>query len=158
MPQAHQFFHAGQPQYAPPVLRAPSPSSSIGTEYGPDETSLEDRDLGQEVFERRCEDRLRLRQPRPEEMRANEDPLIRPRPKTAAEEKAMFEVVMKKLRDRVKQLEDDELFEQMLLRGTQVGLEQPSSDDVDGIMRSLMNTSVDASHSAKSYAPATPWS
>lgn len=87
MPQAtHQFFHAGQPQYAPPVLRAPSPSSSIGTAYGPDETSLEDRDLGQEAFERRCEDRLRLRQPRPEEVRANEDPLIRPRPKTAPEE------------------------------------------------------------------------
>ncbi|KAH9841361.1 uncharacterized protein C8Q71DRAFT_326270 [Rhodofomes roseus] len=158
MPQTHQFFHAGQPQYAPPVLRAPSPSSSIGTEYGPDETSLEDRDLSQEAFERKCEDRLRLRQPRPEEMRAMEDPLMRPRPKTATEEKVMFEIVMKKLRDRVKQLEEDELFEQMLLRGTQIGLEQPSSDDVDGIMRSLMVASVEAPPFANSFAPATPWS
>lgn len=69
----------------------------------------------------------------------------------------MFEVVMKRLRDRVKQLEDDELFEQMLLRGTQVGLEQPSSDDIDGIMRSLMSTSV-APPSTNSLIPTTPWS
>ncbi|TFY65389.1 hypothetical protein EVJ58_g1989 [Rhodofomes roseus] len=70
----------------------------------------------------------------------------------------MFEIVMKKLRDRVKQLEEDELFEQMLLRGTQIGLEQPSSDDVDGIMRSLMVASVEAPPFANSFAPATPWS
>ena len=69
----------------------------------------------------------------------------------------MFEVVMKRLRDRVKQLEDDELFEQMFLRGTQVGLEQPSSDDVDGIMRSLMSTSVEAPSPTSPLASATPW-
>lgn len=69
----------------------------------------------------------------------------------------MFEVVMKRLRDRVKQLEDDELFDQMLLRGTQVGLEQPSSDDIDDIMRSLMSTSEDAQTSTNSLIPATPW-
>lgn len=70
----------------------------------------------------------------------------------------MFEVVMKRLRDRVKQLEDDELFEQMLLRGTQVGLEQPSSDDIDGIMRSLMSTSVEAPPPTSPLIPVTPWS
>ena len=65
---------------------------------------------------------------------------------------------MKRLRDRVKQLEDDELFEQMLLRGTQVGLEQPSSDDIDDIMRSLMSTSDEAPPPTGPLVPVTPWS
>lgn len=85
MPQFHQILTGG-PQYAPPVLRAPSPTCSIGTAYGDDATSLSDKDLDQDEFERKCEDRLRLNMPRPEEIEANIDPKL-PRPKTATEEK-----------------------------------------------------------------------
>ncbi|CCM04936.1 uncharacterized protein FIBRA_07133 [Fibroporia radiculosa] len=141
MPQAHHHIHAGGPQYAPPVLRAASPTSSIGTEYGEDNTDLADRELNQQEFEQKCEVFLRLHEPRPEEELAREDPRL-PKPKTAAEEKVLHESVMKSLRIRVKKLEEDDLFEQMMLRGTRVAQEQQaSSNDIDSIMLSLMSRS-----------------
>ena len=43
MPQASTpYVHSGDAAYGGPVLRAPSPSSSIGTDYGEDETPAED--------------------------------------------------------------------------------------------------------------------
>jgi hypothetical protein len=46
---------------------------------------------------------------------------------------------MRNLRQKVHELEEDELFERTLLRGSQAGLEpQPSSGDIDVIMRSMM--------------------
>ena len=67
-------------EYASPVLRAPSPASSVGTAYGADETSLSDSELSQTDFERKCKERLQLGEPRPEEGRAELGQLLIPRP------------------------------------------------------------------------------
>lgn len=46
---------------------------------------------------------------------------------------------MRKLRRAVQDLEENELFEQTLLRGSRIALEeQPSTNDIDSIMRSMM--------------------
>ncbi|OBZ71511.1 hypothetical protein A0H81_08697 [Grifola frondosa] len=116
MPHFHHIL-ASDPQYAPPLMRAASPSSTID----------------QDAFERKCLDRLRLNVPRPDEVKANIEPLLQPRPivltknsRTAGE--ALHEQVMNNLRERVRQLEEDELFEQTVLRGTRLSEEeQPSS-------------------------------
>lgn len=51
----------------------------------------------------------------------------------------MFEQVMRSLRWHVQQLEENEMIESMLLQGSRVALEtQPSSDNVDAIMQSMM--------------------
>ena len=43
------------------------------------------------------------------------------------------------LRNEVRQLEENELFERTLLRGSQVALEElPSTADIDALMRSMM--------------------
>jgi len=54
--------HVHSPTYAPPVLRAPSPASSLGTTYAPDATSFSDTEaeLSQTAFEKKWEDKLRL--------------------------------------------------------------------------------------------------
>lgn len=53
----------------------------------------------------------------------------------------LFETVMQNLREAVRQLEEDEHFEQAMLRGTQVVQQQPAiSGDLDVIMQSLMMT------------------
>ena len=66
-------------EYAPPVLRAPSPASSVGTAYAEDQTSLSDSELSQAAFEKKWEERLELGLRRQEEELANSSPLI-PRP------------------------------------------------------------------------------
>lgn len=54
---------------------------------------------------------------------------------------AIYEWVMRDLRKRVAQLEEDELVEQTMLRGTQIGEEQlPSSNDINAILQSLMGS------------------
>jgi len=70
-------------EYAPPVLRAPSPASSVGTAYAEDQTSFSDSEhqLSQGAFEKKWEDQLELGKPREEEEVANKSPLItRPLP------------------------------------------------------------------------------
>ncbi|KAF9445383.1 hypothetical protein P691DRAFT_611101, partial [Macrolepiota fuliginosa MF-IS2] len=132
------------PEYAPPVLRAPSPASSVGTTYGPDQTSLSDSEhqISQVAFERKWLAKLDLDKPRKEEEEANESPLI-PRTKNKEEEDVMVEKILKNLRTRIQQLEEGELFEQTLLRGSQVGLEaRPSTNDIDVLMKSMMGTSM----------------
>ena len=54
------------PEYAPPVLRAPSPTSSVGTAYGPDQTSFSDTEqqLSQPAFENKWLAKLDLDKPR----------------------------------------------------------------------------------------------
>jgi hypothetical protein len=54
--------HVHSPTYAPPVLRASSPASSLGTTYAPDATSFSDTEaeLSQAAFEKKWEDKLRL--------------------------------------------------------------------------------------------------
>ncbi|PSR70554.1 hypothetical protein PHLCEN_2v13593 [Hermanssonia centrifuga] len=136
------YIHSGDPAYAPPVLRAPSPSSSIGTEYDQDETPhheslacMPDTDFAHLSLAR-----LNLHNPRQEEAAANKDPLLR-RPKSQKEERAnseLFEQVMDNLRREVRLLQENDLFEQTVLRGSLVTDEQQPSSDIDAIMRSMM--------------------
>lgn len=52
---------------------------------------------------------------------------------------ALFEGIMTSLRAEVAQLQENELFEQILLRGSKAALEtQPSTNDIDVLMRSMM--------------------
>lgn len=75
------FIHNTDTAYAPPLLRAASPTSSIGTDYGPDETSIDDARMTDAEFDAHCKLMLQLEQPRREEMMANQDPLVpKPRP------------------------------------------------------------------------------
>lgn len=78
MPTSH--IHPGDPPYAPPLLRAASPSSSIGTDYGPDQTSTSDAQMTAEQFHLVCEQKLLLHMPGPDEQEALVDPLLQ-RPK-----------------------------------------------------------------------------
>lgn len=53
----------------------------------------------------------------------------------------IHEQILRSLRYQVHLLEDDELFEQTLLRGSQAALSaQPESGDIDALMRSMMAT------------------
>lgn len=53
----------------------------------------------------------------------------------------MYDHIITSLRSEVHQLEENELFEQMLLRGSQAALErQPSTTDIDALMQSMMVT------------------
>ncbi|KAG5645984.1 hypothetical protein DXG03_004585 [Asterophora parasitica] len=128
-------------EYAPPVLRAPSPASSIGTVYGEDQTAFSDceDELSQYDFERKVEERIALNVPRFEELQANHEPLLaRPTP-GSIEERYLYERIMTSLRLVVRDLEDNELFERTLLKGSQAALEQqPSTNDIDALMRSMM--------------------
>ncbi|KAI0685805.1 hypothetical protein BC835DRAFT_492599 [Cytidiella melzeri] len=144
------YIHSGDPAYAPPVLRAPSPSSSIGTDYGPDETTPEEARMTEVDFLRQ----LKLADSRNEEHLASQEPLL-PKPKDAQHESFIMLAVMKNLRKAVQKLQDDELFEQRILRGSLVtGQEQVASGDIDSIMRSMMNLSPSVP-SAPSTAAAT---
>lgn len=85
---SHHFVHPyHHPEYAPPVLRAPSPASSVGTTYGPDQTSYSDSEhqISQVAFEKKWLAKLDLDKPRKEEEEANESPLI-PRTENKDEE------------------------------------------------------------------------
>ena len=77
------YVHSGDPAYAPPLLRVPSPTSSIGTDYGPDETPDSEKSISATYFARACQDKLRLDDIRPEEVTANRDPLL---PKCSSDE------------------------------------------------------------------------
>lgn len=52
----------------------------------------------------------------------------------------LYDHVMGNLRQAVAQLEENELFEQTLRRGSQAALQiQPSTNDIDALMRSMMS-------------------
>lgn len=145
-------------EYAPPVIRAPSPASSVGTVYGPDQTSLSDSEeqLDQPSFERKIDDRLSLGNMRHSEEMMNMGPLLYRHPPGSMEENRQllflsrsmttltctldqFQQVMHSLYHGVRLLEENELFNQAILRGSQVGLQQqPSTTDIDSLMRSMM--------------------
>ncbi|CDO77156.1 hypothetical protein BN946_scf184657.g31 [Trametes cinnabarina] len=147
MPSQQYIVHPTDLPYVPTIMRAPSPSSTIGTDYGPDETDFADSELNQNDFVRKCEEAIGLHRPRPEEEEANRDPLVHPRPLrqklSSLEEKQMFEHVMTNLRAAVKQLEEEELFEQTAVPNAAVALDDPvpSSENLDDILRSLMGMS-----------------
>jgi len=149
------------PEYADPVIREPSPASSVGSVYGPDQTASSDTEsvLDQPAFERKWEERLDLRRATREEELADADPLL-PRPATAMEERVLFERVVRSLRMRVEELEENELFEQTMLRGSQAGLEEQSiPKDIDALMLSMMTASapVAADSSANATVTDGPW-
>jgi hypothetical protein len=55
----------------------------------------------------------------------------------------MVEKILKNLRTKIQELEEDEIFEQTLLRGSQIGQEtRPSTNDIDVLMKSMMTTSM----------------
>ncbi len=92
MPSQPYIVHPTDLQYVPTIMRAPSPSSTIGTDYGPDETTIVDSELSEHDFVRKCEEMVGINRPRPDEDEANRDPLVLPRPwsrqkLTALEEK-----------------------------------------------------------------------
>lgn len=89
----HLFSHMPNPNssvitdYAPPVIRAPSPPSSVGSDRVllPDLPDP-DKDLTPAELERKIEESLGLHRQRHEEILAEEDPLI-PNPQTEEEKK-----------------------------------------------------------------------
>ncbi|GAW01096.1 hypothetical protein LENED_002670 [Lentinula edodes] len=81
-------------EYAPPDVRSPSPTSSVGSSHPEDQTSLSDSEgmLSQPQFEQKWESRIGLGQPSHRELDAMKDPLIaRPVP-GSEEEKRYFEI------------------------------------------------------------------
>jgi len=74
MPQPAQ--HASE--YASPIVRSPSPASSVGTSYGPDQTSFSDSEseISPAAFEQKCQERIGLGLPTPEEVEASKSPLL----------------------------------------------------------------------------------
>ncbi|KAF7348287.1 hypothetical protein MSAN_01782400 [Mycena sanguinolenta] len=126
------------PEYADPVIREPSPASSVGTVYGLDQTTLSDDELDQWAFERKWEEKLGLRRITKEEEMAERDPLL-PRPSTATDERAQFDQTLRNLRMKVEELEESELYEQTMLRGSQAAVEEETvPKDIDLLMLSLM--------------------
>jgi hypothetical protein len=151
------------PEYADPVIREPSPASSVGTVYGPDQTTSSDEELDQADFERKWEAKLNLRLPtKAEEDAELHDPLL-PRPSTAVEEQEQFQRTLNKLRAAVEELEENELFEQTMLRGSQAALEEEMiPNDIDTLMLSMMGgssriTTADSSANANATVTDGPW-
>lgn len=60
MPPTRQT-HTVDPVYAPPVLRAASPTDTISTEYGDDETSQAHKNMTEEEFAQHVEEEIGLR-------------------------------------------------------------------------------------------------
>jgi len=132
----------------------------VGTTYGPDQTSFSDTEqqLSQPAFENKWLAKLDLDKPRKEEEDANQSPLLS-KPRSREEETgecllsffdlifvgtvdlvhvAMVEKIIKNLRAEIRKLDEDELFEQTMLHGSQVGLEtRPSTNDIDALMKSM---------------------
>ncbi|KIP10203.1 hypothetical protein PHLGIDRAFT_66002 [Phlebiopsis gigantea 11061_1 CR5-6] len=150
------YVHSGDPAYAPPLLRAPSPTSSIGTDYGPDEPEADENLLSDNAFARTCQAKLRLNEARKEEEFACFDPLL-PKCIDAEQENHLYMRVMQHLRGAVRHLQADALFEQTLERGTVITEEQkPSSSDLDRILESMMGTAISPAESTPAPAPPTP--
>ncbi|KAF9013175.1 hypothetical protein BDQ17DRAFT_1404738 [Cyathus striatus] len=129
-------------EYAPPVIRSPSPTSSIGTSYDEDQTTQAEMDLTCSEFKLMVQEKLELSKPRREETLAEQDPLIQ-RPETEPDRQALFQKIMQNLRIEIQQLEENDLYEQTLLRGSQVALQrQPITTDIDALMKSMMSPSM----------------
>jgi hypothetical protein len=64
--------------YDDPVLRANSPSESLSTEYGPDETTQAEKELPMAEFTRRVESTHRFHVAREAELVAEQSPLLPP--------------------------------------------------------------------------------
>jgi hypothetical protein len=104
--------------------------------------------LSQDDFERKAIANLRLDEPKHDEVHNLKDPLIIC-PSDPQEQKLLFETILRGFRQRVQQLEDDEIFQQAVINGSQIGREQlPSADNVENLIQNMMGTSIgnEASH------------
>ncbi|KAL1745782.1 hypothetical protein HDZ31DRAFT_35628 [Schizophyllum fasciatum] len=122
------------------IGRAASPADSIGTKYAEDQTTFSEDEMDSESFERRVMQNIRLDHPTPQE-EGIRPPLI-PRPAEITDN-AFFQVY-DAIALRVQALEDEAVFERILLRGPRFALDsvevQPTSDDIDTLMRDMMVT------------------
>lgn len=91
MPNA-SLIHTGDPAYASPVIRAPSPASSVGTAYGPDETTQSDSELSLDAFQQKWSSKLKLDGPGIEEELMSFSALIQPLPQNQMEEQSWWAI------------------------------------------------------------------
>ncbi|TFK27546.1 hypothetical protein FA15DRAFT_666221 [Coprinopsis marcescibilis] len=142
----HAHNPHGTTVYAPPVTcRAASPASSIGTHYDDDTTSDQELEMTKFEFERLCEGKIKLSEPRPQEEWAEREVLVKDpaRGKGDESEQALFESIIRNLRTEIKRLDDEEIYERTMFKGSQIGLEaQPPTSDIDKIMRSMMGSAL----------------
>jgi hypothetical protein len=147
------------PTYASALVSAPSPTSSIGSRLPDDETDPDDARLTQEEFDAKCWKTLRIDEPTAEETSAMRRPLYhashRMHPEQAGRSVQLITwdasdlgldytagfvpSFMQNLRTEIKKLQDNELFEQTILQGTQVGQDSLTpTGDIDAIMQSML--------------------
>jgi hypothetical protein len=148
------------PAYATAIIRPVSPASSIGAEPLNDATDPEDKLLSQADFDKRCWNNLKIDVQTNEELEAESRPVYYGYHMLDPERAGtcyvfdvrivsqiqlpatLHEQVSKRLREEVRKLHETELFEQVLLRGSQVGLDvQTPTGDIDTIMRNLLQPS-----------------
>lgn len=147
------------PAYASALVPAPSPTSSIGSRLPDDETDPDDARLTQEEFDAKCWKALKIDDPTTEETSAMRRPVYhachRMDPEQAGRSvdpitwstsdftlivTAKFvPIFMQNLRTEMKKLQDNELFEQAILKGSQVGRDNLTpTGDIDAIMQSML--------------------
>ena len=147
------------PTYAPALVPAPSPTSSIGSRLPDDETDPDDAKLTQEEFDAKCWKALKIDEPTTEEMYAMRRPIYHAGHKVDPEQAGRFAeplawstsdlvsrstakvvpIIMQNLRTHMKKLQDNELFEQAILKGSQVGQDSLTpTGDIDSIMQSML--------------------
>ncbi|KAK7028831.1 hypothetical protein VNI00_014844 [Paramarasmius palmivorus] len=151
-------------EYPPPVsLGPPSPASSVGSKHPDDTTSLSDSEdvLNDEEFSRKWEEKIGIHKPRPEEEAGDREPLLIKPPPNTTEEKILYERVCRNLRETVRSLGEDEIFQRTLFRGSLAGTHEPvATNDIDKIMRSMMGppgTSSGADATTSTAGPFTPF-
>jgi len=147
------------PTYSSALVPAPSPASSIGSRLPEDETDPDDALLSQEEFDAKCWKALKIDEPTKEEKDAMERPIYHGGHKVDPERGGRFvgpvtwnpsdlvlpptakivSVIMQGLREEMKKLQDNELFEQAILKGSQVGQDSLTpTGDIDAIMQSML--------------------
>lgn len=147
------------PTYASALVPAPSPTSSIGSRLPDDETDPDDARLTQEEFDAKCWKTLMIDEPTAEETSATRRPVYHAGHKVDPEQggrsielliwnasdlalasAAKFvPILMQNLRTEMKRLQDNELFEQAILKGSQVGRGSLTpTGDIDAIMQSML--------------------
>ncbi|KAK0459568.1 uncharacterized protein EV420DRAFT_1763275 [Desarmillaria tabescens] len=119
-------------------VRAVSPTSSIGSTCH-DQTSASDGELSQAAFERKWEAKIGLGKQRVDEEKA-ECHVLFARPTTPSSERSLYERILHNLRCEVDQIRDNEIFEQNMSFGPDT-LDQPSTNDVEEILQSMMSGS-----------------
>ncbi|VDC07376.1 unnamed protein product [Peniophora sp. CBMAI 1063] len=138
-------FYPGDLPYARPALmRPPSPAGSINTEYGPDETDPKELAMSDEEFERKILAELKIDQPADPEVQADMMPIRFPFFQPGShEERVVYQHTLYMLEKRVQELDENELVESIMMRGSSVQMDTPtSSNDVDEIMRSMMGSTI----------------